>query len=218
MPVREELNRIDIRLVSSKGLDGLASTDIPQLGKGIAGTRDEGVLVGRVEADAHDISEVIGELDNLAASLNVPLHAGHVTRRGENTPVVDEAAARQVACVAGELAGNPGGAVPVLIEVVDGADVIETTAGNVIAAGRVGARHDPGRAQGDGVDLIGGVSVPDDELAILRSRNQMPSVGRPVHSINLGEMALERPLGLHQLVLGDRLVCLLGDGSDCGSC
>lgn len=43
----------------------------------------------------------------------------------------------------------------------------------------------------------------------------MSTVGRPVHGVNLGEMALEGALSLHELVLGDRLVCLLGNGPDC---
>lgn len=42
----------------------------------------------------------------------------------------------------------------------------------------------------------------------------MATVGRPVHGVNLGEMALEGALGLHELVLGDGLVSLLGDGPD----
>lgn len=43
----------------------------------------------------------------------------------------------------------------------------------------------------------------------------MSAVGGPVHGVNLGQMALERSLSLHQLVSGDRLVCLLCDGADC---
>lgn len=42
----------------------------------------------------------------------------------------------------------------------------------------------------------------------------MSTVGRPVHGVNLGEMALEGALGLHELVLGNGLVCLLGNGPD----
>ena len=38
----------------------------------------------------------------------------------------------------------------------------------------------------------------------------MSPVGRPVHCVNLGKMALQRPLGLHKLVLGDGFMGLLG--------
>lgn len=70
--------------------------------------------------------------------------------------------------MARQLAGNAGGAVSVLVEVVDGADVIKAAARNVIAAGRVCTSHDPRGPQGDGVDLIGSVGVPDDQFAVLR--------------------------------------------------
>lgn len=45
----------------------------------------------------------------------------------------------------------------------------------------------------------------------------MSPVGRPVHGIDLGQMALQCLLRLHQLVLWDLLVSLLGDGSDCAA-
>lgn len=47
------------------------------------------------------------------------------------------------------------------------------------------------------MDLVCGVGVPDDELSILRGRNEMSSVRRPVHSVDLREMALQGPLRLH---------------------
>jgi hypothetical protein len=47
------------------------------------------------------------------------------------------------------------------------------------------------------VDLVGGVCIPDNELAILRSRDKMSSVRRPVHSIDFGKMTLEVPSRLH---------------------
>ena len=81
MTIREELDGVDVGLVASEGLDSLTSTNIPELGESIASTRDESVLVGRVKADAHDVSEMVGELSDLLASLNIPLHTGHVTRR-----------------------------------------------------------------------------------------------------------------------------------------
>lgn len=39
--------------------------------------------------------------------------------------------------------------------------------------------------------LVGGVSVPDNELAVLGGRDDVPVVGRPVHGVDLGEMTLE---------------------------
>jgi hypothetical protein len=82
-------------------------------------------------------------------------------------------------------------------QVVDGANVVKTTASDVVAAGRVGASHDPGRAEGNCVHLVGGVCIPDDELTVLRGGHEMSPVGRPVHGVDFGEMALESPLGPH---------------------
>lgn len=82
MAVGEELDSIDVRLVTSERLDRFASTDVPQLGKGVASTGNKCILVCRVEADAHDIAEMVCELGDALASLNVPLDTGHVARRG----------------------------------------------------------------------------------------------------------------------------------------
>lgn len=212
--VREELDGVDVGLVTSKRLHGLAGADIPQLRESVASTRDKGVLVGGVEADAHDIAEVVGELNDARAGLNVPLHTGHVARRGQDAAVVDEATTGEVAGVTGQFASDAGGAVTVLVQVVDGADVVETTAGDVVAARGIGAGHDPRRAEGDSVDLVRRVSVPDNQLAVLRGGHKVSPVGRPVHGIDLGQMALQGPLGLHHLVPGNRLVRLLGNGAD----
>lgn len=215
MAIGEELDGVDVGLVAGKGLDGLAGADVPQLGKGVACARDEGVLVGRVEADAHDVAEVVGELDDLGARLDIPLHTCHIARRREDAAVVDEAAAREIAGMARQFAGDAGGAVAVRVEVVDGADVVEAAAGDIVAARGVGAGHDPRGPERDGVHLVGGVGVPDDELAVLRRRHEVSPVRRPVHGVDLCEMALQRPLGPHQLIPLDRVVRLRGDGADC---
>lgn len=214
MAIGEKLDGVDIGLVPSESLDGLARTDVPQLSEGIASTGNEGVLVCRVQANAHDIAEVVGKLHDLGAGFNVPLHTGHVARRGENTPVIDETAARQVAGMPRELAGDASGPVSVLVEIIDGADVIQTTTGDIVAARGVGAGHDPRGAQRYGMDFVCGVSIPDYQLAVLRGRDEMSPVGRPVHRVDLGQVALQRPLCLHQLVSGDGLMGLLRHSAD----
>lgn len=179
-----------------KGLDTLLLSDVPQLRKRVASTRHKLVVVKRVDAQAHDIAEMVGKLVYFGAGFQVPEHTGHVAGRGQDALVADKSAATQVARVARQLARDAcwafaGG------EVVDGADVVEATAGDVVARGRVGAGHDPRGAQGDGVDLVGCVCVPDDELSVLRGRDEMPSVRGPVHGVDFGEMALEGALRLH---------------------
>lgn len=186
--IGEELNGVDIRLVARKGLHGPSGANIPKFGESIAGAGDENVLIGWVDADAHDISEVVGEFGHLGPGLDIPEHASHIPRGGQDTTVVDEAATGQVAGVTGELTSDTGRTFPGG-EVVDGADVVETTAGHVIAAWSIGACHHPRGTERNGMDLIGGVGVPDDELPVLGSGDQMSTVGGPVHRIDLRQMA-----------------------------
>lgn len=56
------------------------------------------------------------------------------------------------------------------------------------------------------MDLVRGVGIPDDQLSVLRGRYQVSPVRRPVHGVDLGEMALEGFPGLHHLVLGQGLL------------
>ncbi len=97
----EELDSIDVRFVASEGLNGLAGANIPEFGEGIAGAGDENVLIGRIDANAHDISEVVGEFSDLGPSLDIPEHASHIARRGQNAAVIDEAATGKVARMTG---------------------------------------------------------------------------------------------------------------------
>ena len=194
--VGEELNGVDVALVAGKGLDRLAGTDVPNLGHGIAGTGDKDVGVG-AERDAHDVAGVVVELGDARARVNVPENAAHVAGRGEDLLVVEEATAAEVAGMRGQLAADLDIVGIAAAERVDAADVVETTAGDPVARGSVGAGHDPRGAEGDGVHLVGGVGVPDDELSVLGSRVEVTLVIGPVHGVDLGEMALERPSWLH---------------------
>ena len=76
----------------------------------------------------------------------------------------------------GKFSGDAGRAVA-SGKVVNGTDVVKTTTSDVVAAGRVGASHDPGRTEGNCVHLVGGVCIPDDELTILRGGYEMSPVG-----------------------------------------
>lgn len=163
--VGHDLNGVDITLVSSEGLSGLAGTDIPVLGVGIDSTRDEGGAVGE-EGESHDITVVTLELTDLDTTLDIPEHAAGITRAGHNLLVVDETAAGEVSSVGVELTADTDGEL-LGLKVVDGADVVETTASNEVVRWSVGAGHDPGRTERDSVGLVGGEGVPDKELAVL---------------------------------------------------
>lgn len=119
MAIWEELNGINIRLMASERLDGLAGANIPQLREGIASTGDEGVLVGRINADAHDISEVVRELGDFRTCFNIPFHTRHVAGGGKDASIVDESAAGEVAGVARQFSSNTSWAITIRIEVVD---------------------------------------------------------------------------------------------------
>ena len=47
------------------------------------------------------------------------------------------------------------------------------------------------------MNLVGRVGIPDDELSILGSRNEMTLVGGPVHGVNLGEVSTEGATRAH---------------------
>ena len=64
------------------------------------------------------------------------------------------------------------------------------------------------------MDLVGGVGIPDDELSVLRGRDEMSAVRRPVHGVDLGEMALQGPLRLHGEAR-QGLDAVSGDIADC---
>lgn len=55
-------------------------------------------------------------------------------------------------CVSGQLSGDPDIALASL-QAIDGADVVQTSTRHVVPRWSVGARHDPGRAQRNGMDL-----------------------------------------------------------------
>ena len=196
------LNRIDIRLVALERLNALARPNIPVLCSSVARAAHKGIFVGR-DRDAHDIAAVVRKLRNLASALDVPQDAGHVAAGGEDLRVVNEPAAADVARVARELAvrldGDVAGA-----EVIDGAHVVEAAARHKHAGRRVGAGHHPGRAQGDGVDLVGCDAVPHNKLAVLRGAHEMVGIGGPVHGVDLREMPLQRPPDLDLVVFGQR--------------
>jgi len=198
--IGEELNGVDIRFVAVEGLDTrLVDTMIPQLGGGITRTRHK-LTLGVHHGNAHDITGVIGEDALGSLGFNVPQYTSGVARGGDDLGITDETAARQVALVMSQLRIGLLRQVVVLAvgQAIDGAEVIEAAARHEVARGRIGASHDPRRAQGNGMDFIGGESVPNNELSVLRGRDQMARVvAGPVHGVDLAEVALQNATLLH---------------------
>ena len=61
---------------------------------------------------------------------------------------------------------------------VYGAYVVQSSTCDERTRWCVSAGHDPGGPEGDRVNLVGAVTVPDDQLAILRGRHQVPGRDR----------------------------------------
>lgn len=66
---------VDVAGVSREGLLAGSFPHVPQFGQGVAGSGDEGVLVGG-QSQGHAVSNVVGEDDLLLAGLQVPQAAG----------------------------------------------------------------------------------------------------------------------------------------------
>lgn len=128
--------------MTCKGLHSFAGSNVPKFCKCVASSRDKYVLICRVDADTHDVSQVISEFRNFGPSLDIPQHACHVSRRRNDAAIIDESTAREVARVSRELpryAGRPF----TRREIIDGADIIETATSHIIAAWSVGTGHHP---------------------------------------------------------------------------
>jgi len=93
LSIREECHRIDIGLMAGEGLFTDALTYVPELGRCIAGARDERFALGR-QREGHHIAGVSQKRGDLQSRLNVPQAARHITGTGHDLIVVQEAAAR----------------------------------------------------------------------------------------------------------------------------
>lgn len=47
------------------------------------------------------------------------------------------------------------------------------------------------------MDFVGGVGIPDDELAILRGGDKVSAIRRPVHGVDFCQMAFQVPPRFH---------------------
>lgn len=143
---------------------------------------------------------MVVELHGPRAVLDIPKHTCHVAGRRDDLPVVDKPAAAEVARVCAQLSGDLDlsacGTRSCASEGVDGADVIEATACDEVAGRCIRAGHDPRGAEWDGVDLVCGVGVPHDELAVLGCGDDVAPICGPVERVDFCEVALECPARL----------------------
>ena len=91
----------------------------------------------------HDVASMITEFYDSHTSLDVPQHTGHISGASHNLAIVQEAAAAEVSGVCAKLTSALDIVALLGMQVVDGADIVETTAGNEVSGGRISACHDP---------------------------------------------------------------------------
>ena len=139
-------------------------------------------------------------------SFDIPEHTRHIARGRHDLTIIDKSTTTQVTRMSAKLSGyfrnlsqglTGSSATATSFERVNGTYVVQTSASNELARWRVGTGHDPRRSERDGVDLVGGVGIPDNELAILRCGDDMSVVGRPMHSVDLGKMTFESTTDSH---------------------
>jgi hypothetical protein len=215
--MQHSLDSVDIRLVAGKGLHGFASTDIPYFGSRVACTRDEQIGVWsqrdatcrqhgshpssrcKTQYPPHNIPCMIIKLHCPDPLLDIPQHTSHIPRTRHNLPVIDESTTTDVSRMGAQLSRDFGlararrsGRIGPSANRVERTDIIETASSHQVAARGISARHDPAGTEGDGVYLVRRVGVPNDEFTVLRGRDNVPLVSRPLERVDLGEMAFER--------------------------
>lgn len=137
----------------------------------------------------HDVASMVAEFHAARSCLNIPQHAGHITRASDDLTIVDKPAATEIARMCAQLAGASDVITFFAVQVIDGTNIVKATASNEISRGGIGTGHDPAGAKWDSVDFVGGVCIPDDEFSVLRCRDKMSLVSGPMHSVYFSEMA-----------------------------
>jgi hypothetical protein len=125
-------------------LNTLAIAQVPNLGSSIYTSRNKNILIGGANSQGHDICPVIGECFEGVPRIDIPEYACGISGGGNNVLFTDESAAAEVSIVSHEL-GLSLGIGRCLTNIVNGAYVIKTTAGDEVALGWFkGTGHDPG--------------------------------------------------------------------------
>lgn len=89
---------------------------------------------------------MITKFYNTDARLYVPQHAGHIARAGNDLAVIKETAAAEIAGMSAQFTSTLDVASILAVQVVNGTDIVKTTAGDEVSRGGVGASHNPTRS------------------------------------------------------------------------
>jgi hypothetical protein len=131
---------------------------------------------------------VVTEFHIARTSLDVPQHAGHITRAGDNLTVIDEPTAAEITRMCAQFASAPDIGSLSAMQIVDGAYVVETSTSDEISRWGISASHDPARSKWNGMDFVGGVRIPNDQFSVLRCGDEMSFVGGPMHCVYFGKV------------------------------
>ncbi len=78
-------------------------------------------------------------------------------------------------------------------EAVDGHCVVVAATGYVVSRGGEATAHHPGTLECDDVDFIVGLSIPNQQLAILRATHQLARLWSPAHGVDGGRVPIQSP-------------------------
>eukprot|EP00053_Salpingoeca_punica_P013475 m.121821 g.121821 ORF g.121821 m.121821 type:complete len:464 (-) comp16210_c0_seq1:216-1607(-) len=218
MAAREEAHAVDVGLQPREALHVLAGPHVPDAHRLVHGGGGKDVVGGRADVQGEGVGLVAQEGADRHLLLDVPEDGRGVARGGEDLVVIKELAGGEEALVAVKLLLRLR-LNQLLRDLPDGAAVVEAARGNEGARGRIGTGHDPHRAQLEGLHLVVGKGVPDNELAVLGRADEMLRIRAPGRVVDLAGMRL--PLAhepqldrgvLHLLLLGHLLQRRVADG------
>lgn len=132
------------------------------------GRYENGQCLVAAQHPPHDITSVVTEFHIARTSLNVPQHAGHITRAGDNLTVIDKPTAAEITGMCAQFASAPDIGPLSAMQIVDRAYVVETSTSDEISRRGISASHDPARSKWNGMDFVGGVCIPNDQFSVLR--------------------------------------------------
>ena len=106
---------------------------------------------------------MVTEFHIARTSLDIPQHAGHITRASDDLAVIDKPTAAQITRMCAQFASAPDVGPPLsAMQIVDRAYVVETSTCDKISRWGISASHDPARSKWNGMNFVGGVCIPND--------------------------------------------------------
>jgi len=87
---------INILRMTNKSLDRLSHPNIPNLGHTITSSTDKQIWIGRINAQTHDIAQMIGKLCDFCPRINIPKNTSHVPTGRQDSAIVEKPTTTQI--------------------------------------------------------------------------------------------------------------------------